>query len=166
MKVKSKRGFTLIETILTVGIFGIITMVIVTVLVTSLRSALKTDLSNRAKQVGNTLLTVMSRYLHNATSINSCSNNIVAYTKDDGSSASFECKDNDGNPGNGYETIWSSGAVVLNSVYSVNELCQITCVGTPPKEVQVKFIISRGAPNGNQYEKISIPFQTSITLRN
>lgn len=178
IKAKSQSlGFTLIEIIVSVGIIGLIIVVITQVLFSTGQSNSKVEIQKEVKQNGNYALGVMERMIRNARSVKS--------TCDGTSTKSIEIV----NPGSGttrLECVLNSGVTRLASEsasieYLTNEsvtlggvncvdvanTLQFTCTsssGIPPR-VNVSFSLSQKGTPGTQFEQASESFQSTVNLR-
>jgi len=82
---RSGKGFTLIETLLSIGIVTVIGIIISALLTSNFQGSAKTQLISIAKQNGQTALTVMDNAIRNADSVvcpsNGGSSNVVTVVK-------------------------------------------------------------------------------------
>lgn len=78
-KLAAKQGFTLIETVVTVGLFAVLAVVVTQTFLqlTRTNDFLKTQL--KLKQEGDAVMTSMQRELRNAQEITACTTNSITY---------------------------------------------------------------------------------------
>lgn len=179
-KFKTKRrGFTLIEMIIVLGLFSVVSIAVVSVLLASLRTARKADVSRRLKDSGNSAMNTMASTIRSANRITACAGSAdvsqyVDYVDANDTPAFFECK-TQGSPPNTYI---ASGSGTMAAPISVKRLtservnlnpCQISC--PPPagseteiRAVEISFTVYP-VTSGNTSEVSSTPFRNRVTLR-
>jgi len=169
---KKLQGFTLIELLAVMGMFGVIGIVIVSILFTSLRASRKTDVLVMLKQNGDTALSQMTNRIRYAKSLDvplTCfpsvtQSSITITSLFDGGQTTFSC------PGGGMTTPITSNSAVLMDTNSVSvTACSFTCsqatVSDAPT-VTVKFTLSPKTTTGFVDSTGVMPFQTAILMRN
>lgn len=149
---KIKNGFTLIETLVVLGIFSILAILVTSVIIYSLRGTRKSEYTYELREKLDQVVEVIDRQIRNAKQINSdeyitfCETNgansifsklnmnRVSYIDQYGTTTSFDC---------GNESIASGSAILLNN-QDANFSChfdyEIPCaIGVPPN---ITFYIS------------------------
>ena len=152
------NGFTLIEMIVVTAMIIIISTISVNLLFGILKGSLKAEIVKNTKQNGNYALSVMERMIRSAKEV-ACDTSTIVVTTQDGSETSFIFLPTNISSGSA-NLITSDYYDVLEPSFSCDEP-----VGEP-KVVTIKFTLSRGASSLRSEEKVSIPFQTSVSLRN
>jgi len=87
----TKKGFSIIEILVVVGIFAMIAVIATQAVVSSLTSARKAEASILVKENLDYTVSVMERKLRNAQSIESCSSSRIDYIDSEGEDARFRC---------------------------------------------------------------------------
>ena len=171
-----KRGFTLIEILVSVGIIAIVGSVIAQSFFSMVRTNVKTNLLTTVKQNGDFSLNVVSRMIRNATSVTTiCSSggtttSSLSLLNNDGNSTTFNCQ-MDGTIARIASISATRTEYLTNKNVTLGNSCTdtltfiCTVYGDEKKEIQVLFTLSQlGAPEG-QFEKASTAFQTTIVTR-
>jgi len=167
---KKENGFTLIEMLVVLGVFSILSLMVVTIITFSIRGSRKSEVTSNLRSKLSETLEVMSRQLRNAQEITTCG----------GSPPSVEYKDQDDNPAffscsPAYGQIASgSGSIAdpIETYYLIEsgvdlEDCSITCpepeIGIPA-EITIKI---KAKDSGSQWpESALINLETKVVLRN
>lgn len=162
-----KTGFTLIEILIVLGIFGVIAIIGVNMFFAILKGSAKTRILTEVKQNGNYALGVMERMVRNARNLESYTGNSITIVNLDGGKTTFACGDSDGN---GINDIASNEASLINDQVAVENCDNVFSVnpgelGIQPDEVAIDFTLTQ-AGEGRGEEKASIDFKTTVTLRN
>ena len=161
----SQRGYTLIELLTVIGILSVI---VVSVVFISLRGSQKSDKLETVRQGGDTALSQMVRSIRYAKTLNtpaSCvpavnSSSITITSLQDNGQTTYSCNAN---------TISSNSASLIDTNAVSVTACSFTCsqqrVSDPPT-IQIQFSLSAKNSNSFTETQATIPFQTSVTLRN
>ena len=170
MKISNFKGFTLIELLVSVGLFSALATVIISVLFISFRTSKKSDVIISVKQSGNSALSQMVSKIRFAKSLDdpiTCvpdvTQNSITITAFDGGQTVYGC------PGVMTESISSNSAALVDINTITVDSCSFTCSQTTtndPPTITIKFTLSATNETGFVENSTSIPFQTSITLRN
>ncbi len=165
---RSVLGFTLLETLVVISIVGIVAALGISFLSTILKGGNKTTIVSEIKQNGNYVMEVMSRYIRNANSINTCAQNTLSLMQQDSSVVTFSLLPTDNNTLN--NRIASNSASLTNAdikngveVTSLTFSCDTT---TYPATVNISFTLAnaRQASTGQEY-KANQTFSTTVSLR-
>lgn len=148
----SKKGFTLVETVVAVGIFAILATIGSLLLFGTLRGAKKSSAISLVRTEGVFAMDSMTSSLRYAHEITGCS--ATSITFDD---ITYTC---DGGE------IASNSARLTSARVNV-DTCVITCTPTPPKTktVDISFTLSRKDAN-TILETAIVPFTSQVVLRN
>lgn len=171
----NEKGFTFMEILVAAGIIALISGVSAQVFLTTSRNAVKSDLIRNIKQNGEYSLEVMSRMIQSARSISGCSGaasaSLSIKNQDDGLTT-FGCAldgavtriASSSAVGTAYLTtagLTLGGATCAQS--SLTFLC--TPISGLPSSVRINFTLSQIGQPVKNYEKASVPFQTTVTMR-
>lgn len=171
----NEKGFTFMEILVAAGIIALISGVSAQVFLTASRNAVKSDLIRNIKQNGEYSLEIMSRMIQSAKSISACTG---------APSASFAIENAD----DGVTTFGCAldGAVTRIASGSATGTAFLTTAGltlggpscaqssliflcTPkaglPATVRIIFSLSQIGDPVKNFEKATIPFQTTVTMR-
>ena len=168
-------GFTFIEILVAAGIIALISGITAQVFLTASRNAAKSDLIRNIKQNGEYSLEIMSRMIQSARSIPACtgapSASFAIENADDGATT-FGCV------ADGTVTRIASGSALGSGYLTTAGLTlggatcaesSITFLCTPnsglPSTVQINFSLSQPGVPVENYEKATVPFQTTVTMR-
>lgn len=128
-----KKGYSLIELLIVIAIFAILSIVVTQSVITSLKSSRKSESTIKAKESLSYALAIMERNIRNSKTItvataspSPTTGSTVTIEKDDGTSAIFQCKQN--SEGIGYIEVTSSDISglqpgLLTSTATVNVNC-------------------------------------------
>ncbi|MBI2268467.1 MAG: type II secretion system protein [Candidatus Blackburnbacteria bacterium] len=162
--ITKKYGFTLIEILVVITIFGIVLVVANQMLFSALKGASKSEVTAKVKRDGENVISTMERQLHNARSI-SCeaTEKIVTYKNPLGTTTTFSCIDigtNNGRVTSGSDTLTSSDVLVSS--------CSITCdPSNDPKAVLINMTLSEKTGSSLRVEeRSSLNLRTRVLLRN
>ncbi len=167
-KLQLQKGYTLIELLTVIGILSVIGVIVVTVITISLRGSQKSDKLEIVRQGGDTALSQMVRSIRYAKTLNapaSCvpATNVSSITitsLQDNGQTTYSCSSG---------TIASNSASLLDTNAVIVNACSFTCsqqrVSDPPT-IQIQFSLSAKNESSFSETKATIPFQTSVTLRN
>ncbi|MFC1625461.1 type II secretion system protein J [Patescibacteria group bacterium] len=132
---KRIKGLSLIEVLVVVGVFAILSVIITRSVFLTLRGSAKSETQVKVRENINYALSVMERGIRNADSIADCPNpdtKVLNYTDSFGVNASFSCV----GIGEDDSYIASSSARLTSSEIKINS-CVIECTqeesGLPPK---------------------------------
>ena len=162
------EGFTLIELLTVIGILSIIGTIAVSVITISLQGSKKSDLLETARQNGDTSLSQMVRNIRYAASLNapaSCvpsttTSSITITSLTDYTQTTYSCAAG---------TISSNGASMFDTsalkVSSCSFICRQPTVQDPPT-ITIQYILSPKQAGGFVETNFTLPFQTSVTMRN
>lgn len=162
--VKSRSGFTLIETIVIVFAFVMVSLMSVTFLLTTLVGNSKIDVTNEVRQNGNYALSSTERLLISSKSVICNSSKKMTVTMLDGTSTAIECVD-DGidsriASGSGYLTNTNVKVDVSSCLFVCNQTMGV------PETVDISFVVSQKTANPKTSETSSQTFQTKVVIRN
>lgn len=190
MKQIPAKGFTLLELLVTAIILTLLSVVIVQVFISTMRTNSKTETVQDVKGSGDRALNVMNRFVQNATSIHlpndplSCDGGIldtITLTNLDGGETTFTCTELDG-----VARIASvSGTIPSQTVYLTNtdvtlvdpvehtNTCSnnalaFTCelVEGVPGFITISFSLRQTNSSASTANTASETFQTTVGLRN
>jgi prepilin-type N-terminal cleavage/methylation domain-containing protein len=171
MKFLKQRGFTLIELLVVMSIFVVVGGLMISVLFISLRGSNKAETVSVVKQNGTFALSQMVKQIRYARSLDapvSCVPTSNAPTMtitslNDGGQTTFSCPSSQTTP------ITSNSAALVDSNAVNVTYCSFTCAQTnisDPPRVTIQFTLSSKNPSGLVDSQSSIPFQTSVIMRN
>lgn len=187
LKIKnSQAGYTLVELLAVIFILVSVGGVITSILVISLRGSNRATTVNEVRQSGNYVIGQMSKMisyssrfegvsLNGTDYITDCSvvippaptptpapisYNYIKITNFDGGTTVFSCSGN---------SIASNGADLINTANLSVGSCSIFCSqdsisGSPV--INIKFTLSKGTSGLFSENQTTVPFDTSVTLRN
>ena len=163
-----KRGFTLIEILVVVGILAIIVVVGTTSFFNLLKGSTKTRTANMVKQNGDYAMGVMTRMIRNAREIvldpgEECTSGMkeIEISNPDGGFTTFSCIDS--------PISSNSASLISNQVKVANGKCSLDCQHTSiiePDVVTINFTLSQAQEDVRPEEAVSIVFKTTVVLRN
>lgn len=160
-----KKGFTLLEILVVLSLFVLVSLLANQVFFSALRGTSKSDATTLVKQNGNYALSVMQRNLYNSRGITGCSSGRIIYLDADGNPAYFLCVVAEGTATDGYI---ASGSARLTTDDVAVTSCSMTCspsLPETPREVSISFELKK-AVGERVEEKSVLPFQTRVVLRN
>lgn len=169
----SERGFTLLELLVTMGVFAVVGVTVVTILVTTLREVNKTNVIASVRQNGDYALTTMSRNIREAASLQNppppcgvpsapSSDTYIQAMAGDASTIKYQCTSNSITDVNGADIV-DKNAVIVSG-------CNFYCSQDSPSQspvIKVVFTLQANTTS-NLPEKNTAPiqFQTSVVMRN
>ncbi len=159
----NKNGFSLIEMLVVMAVFAVLTVVMTQILFVTIRGAKKSDAIVRVRQNLESAVGSMERQLHNAVDIPECPNpDPLTLTLEDinGAGTTFSCIN-----------IGSSGYIASNSARLtaatdiVITACSFTCTGggSTPKSVILNITAEDAVGTGS--EKASMSISDRVSLR-
>lgn len=164
----STRGFTLLELLTVIGVLSVIGTIAVSVISVTLRGTKKADLLESARQNSDSALTQMVksiRYAQSLTSPASCvpqvsTSTITVTSITTHTPIVYACTGT---------TITQNGS----SLFDTNQLtvsnCSFVCAQANqnvPPTITIQYILSPKVTRGLVETDFSIPFQSSVTMRN
>lgn len=174
----TKRGFSLLELLVSISIIAVLGTVISQVLFTTLRTNTKTEILKEVKQNGDIALETIQRLIQGARSVSStCSDTgttatSLAIVDRNGETITFSCV-LDGTATRIASTSASGTEYLTNKTVTLGETCvgtslQFVCTGggSAPPSIQISFQLTQTGTPGAQYEQGQIQFQSSVSLRN
>lgn len=129
----NQKGMSLIEIVIVIGIFSVLSILVSQSLLLTLKGSRKTEVVVKVRENVNYALGIIERQLRNANSITDCTNPLsISYLDDLGNPGTFSCQNLSGN---GY--IASGSALTKLTVDSVDiTACSFSCTagsqGSPP----------------------------------
>lgn len=179
-------GYTLVELLAVIIVMVVVSMVIAGILVSSFRNSSKSNVVDNVTQNGNNAIVQMSKMITYARNFNgvstgsaqlyttdctralppSVSYKFIKITAFDNGMTIFGCNGASDNPAN---TITSNSASLINtssvSVLSCNFTCTQNGYGQVPT-IGIYFTLSQIGSGGFAEKSSTIPFETSVTMRN
>ena len=151
------KAFTLVETVVAVGIFAILATIGSLLLFGALRGSKKASAISLVRTEGVFAMEGMTSMLRFAQEISSCTATSITFTSLSGDNIVFSCD-------NG--TIASNSANLTSAKVNVDS-CSISCSPTPPKTktVDISYTLSRKDAT-TVLDRAIVPFQTQVVLRN
>lgn len=174
-RLKLDSGYTLIEILAVIVVFGIVGTIVFGILTTTLQTSNKSEGVTTVQQNGNYVLSLMSRmirYSKRITMPTSCysgptptpvADTAMTIENLDGNTTTFSC---DGLPSG---TIASNGASLLDTQSVAVTKCSFSCSQTTPYDVPsvtIDFTLNKRNSNNLVENNSPIQFQTTVTLRN
>lgn len=168
-KLSAKSGFTLIETLVVIGVLAIVVVVGSTSFFSLLKSSTKTKTINAVKQNGDYAMGVMAKMIRNARYIEentdgqTCEPDMtkIKIKNPDMDSTEFAC-DGDAISSN-------SATIISNQVKLESDSCFFDCQegsSLHPDVVTINFTLRQAQEITRPEEEASIDFTTTISLRN
>ena len=157
-----KKGFTLIEILVVIGLLAIIVVVGSTSFFNLLKGSTKTRVASLVKQNGDYALTVMGRMIRNGKVIE-CELGMskIEIENPDGGETEFSCEED--------KISSNSASLISNQVKVANGNCSFDCQRTSvfePDVVTINFTLSQAQTDVRPEEEVSIVFKTTVVLRN
>jgi len=182
-KVTCQKGFTLVELLAVVMVIGVVGSVVGGILISSLVGTNKTNALDNVRQNGNYALLQMSKEIEFSRNFYGVSTNGVSYITDctiptvsptptptqygyvkimsaNGQAVTFSCSGN---------TISSNSASLIDAATVKTTSCYFTCSQDNlvlPPTVGINFTLSQAKAGNFVENNTSVPFNTSVTLRN
>ncbi len=178
VKHSDRRGFSLLEVLVSVGIIAFLGTTLTQILFSITRSSAKTEVLKDVKQNGEFSLQLMERYIRNARTITSTctasgtSLDSLSFVNPDGGTTSFYCL-SDGkairiasSSASGVQFL-TSNSVTLGASCATSSLVFVcTASDDVPKSIHISFQLAQIGTPVDQFEKAGANFQTTILLRN
>lgn len=171
-----KKGFTLMEILVSVGIIAIVGVVVAQSFFSVVRTNVKSERINAVKQDGDVALDVMNRMIRNAVSVTStCSAggstlSSLSIVNPDGLSTQFRCE-LDGTIARiasvgGTKTEYLTGSnVTLGSDCTGTLTFVCTSTTSQKSSIEILFTLSQAGTAPDQFEKASTAFQATVLTR-
>ena len=164
------KGYTLIELLAAMGIFAVVGTLIVIILFTTLRGSKKSDLLVSLRNNGEFTLSQMTNTIRYAKSLdapNTCTTPVtvdsITMTSLDDEQTTYLC------PADISEGISANGVSLFDTKAAKVDACSFTCSqesSFDPPTITIQFTLSQRESNSFIEGNASIPFQTSVTMRN
>ncbi len=166
-----KKGFSLIETLVVIGLFALIATVVARSTAFSLSGSRKSDTSSMVREELENAVGVVERHLRSAKSIDatSCTGlemSSINYIDQSGAAATFTCVEDGDCSGTPDSQIAWSGSRLTSQQNICLRQCKFTCtqaVGNLPPTV--KILVEGVAKGTTGVEGSAITVETSVTLR-
>lgn len=175
LKFEIAYGFTLIEVIVVIGVFVILSTIILSILVTIIRGSKKSDSVVSVRQDGEHAMDQIVRVLRFAKSLDPATTcdgatqlNNITITAVDLSQNTFTCPATSANPIKMNNTTNLTNSNISQVVVTPVNSCYFVCTqntGRPPT-IRINFNLSKVNSNGVLEGNTTIPFQSSVILRN
>lgn len=156
-----KKGFSLLEVLVVLGVFSILAIVSTTAVLLAVRGAQKSATTSKVRENTDFTIATIERNLRNAAEIVSCSNDSLVFKDQDSNTSTFSCVDigePDGYVASGSARLTGNGINVIN--------CSFVCSGsvgsTPPS---VSFDITSTDKNFTGPQGSIFQASTQIYLR-
>lgn len=164
----TKKGFTLIEILVVIGVLAIIVVVGSTSFFNLLKGSMKTRTISLVNQNGDYALAIMERMIRNGEIIENSDGqtcvsgmNKIKIINPDGDWTEFSCEG---------DTISSNSAsLISNQVKVANGNCSFDCQRAgifEPDVVTINFTLSQAQTGVRPEEEASVVFKTTVVLRN
>ncbi len=152
-----KQAFTLIETVVAVGVFAVLSVVGSVLLFGILRGSKKSAAVSVVRAEGANIINSMTSTLRFAQEIVDCNSTSITFKPQLGDNIIYTNTDT---------TIASNSAVISSNQVKVKSF-SITCSPLPPKTkiINISFSLER-VPTTSVFDQAEIPFQTQVVLRN
>ena len=166
----SKNGFTLIETLVSLGVLAVVVVMATNLFFSLLRGASKTKAIQTVKQNGGYAISVMERMIRNAKQVLDCQTDYITIKSQDEEETTFRfCSEEDDS--------WIasvSGTLTCADARLTSSEVQLvsssfTCMpgdGTKPDGVDINFSLAKAGTGTRPEEGAVVNFQTSVFLRN
>lgn len=160
-----KKGFSLIELIIVVGLLSLLMLAISSTMLMSVMSSTRIRTATKVKQAGNYALDQMQTIIRNAKSVTSCNTTTgtIVVVGVDGGTTSL-------NPiVVGTETrIASNSGIYLTPDNLLVSNFKLTCLpsDTEPKLLKISFDLKDDLVTRRASESPTLHFETSVSLRN
>lgn len=162
-----RKGFTLIEIIVVVGVLIIIMTVGVTSFLNVLRSSTKSNTATLVKQNGDHALSIMSRMIRNARELvtyDEVEGKELTIKNPDGQQTTFSCRDEELDIASNGASLIESGVKIVDCSYVFD--IQRSDTGLKPDVVIIVFTLEQTGDGLRSEEQVSIGFKTTVVLRN
>ena len=167
-KVINQKGYTLFELLTVIGILSVVGALVVSIIFVSLRGAKKSDLIETLRQNGDTAMTQMVkqiRYAGSLTTPASCvpsttTSSITITSLTSNAPTTFTCSTS---------TISSNSASLMDTNSVSVSSCSFTCTQSTlddPPSINIQFTLIPKTQGTLVETKATIPFQSSVTMRN
>jgi prepilin-type N-terminal cleavage/methylation domain-containing protein len=166
------KGFSLVELLISLGLFSVISAMVISALYSAFRVGKKSEALLMVKENGTNALIQMERQIRFAQSLDSpsscpsVSQNTLSITSSlDQGQTTFFC------PAGLAQGITSNSALLIDTTVvkvkqnSCSFVCSQASVTTPPT-VTIQFELSAKNTGGLAENEVTLPFRTSVTLRN
>lgn len=154
-----KKGFSLIELTITVGLLSLLAISISALVLSTVLSSYRLRNIVHVKEVGNYVTTQIERIIRNARSVTTCKNDSLTIINQDNNLTTIQLTGN---------SIASSSASLTPSDITVSNFT-LSCIPTSsnPQLVQISFTLQANSnPNSLPHENPLINFSSSIEFRN
>lgn len=182
---RSTNGFTLVEILMVVFLFGLIMTLSGALFSAVLKGSSKSEITKEVKQIGDYAMGQMERAIRNAKSIDSCSTNSLTIVDRNGIYNTFSCQTIDLGSGSLVASLASSSAALKtitptpvrlsgNNVTlsqsqgacGVNTLSfDCSKITLKPPQVTIIFSLYQKGNSTRPEEQASVNFQSTISLR-
>ena len=164
---KNKKGFSLIEMMVTISIFAVIGVLVTTSMALTLRSSKKSDSLVRVRESLNYSLSSLERQIRNSDSIVSCTGlpvSTLSYISMEGITTSFSCV----TAGSDKYIASGSGALIKRLTPSdiLVTSCSFTCTQTANSPAVIKVNVTAEDATSTGTEKGSVSTNMEIITRN
>jgi prepilin-type N-terminal cleavage/methylation domain-containing protein len=164
-----KDGFTLIETLVALGILAVIVVVATSLFFSMLKGASKMKAMQTVKQNGGYAIAVMERLIRNASQIVECQADQVRIKSPDEKETNFHfCGEPDFLIASESGTLTCSQNRLTSSEVKLIS-GSFTCLsgeGLRPDVVGINFSLAKAGLGVRPEEEAAVSFQTSVSLRN
>lgn len=164
-------GFTLMEVLVSMGVFAIVSTIIITVLFTTFRTSKKSEVVINLKQNGDAAMSQMVREIMYAESLDDppiCTTPVVQDTitvtsSSDGGQTTYSC------PTVASPVIASNGASLIDSSSIEASNCSFTCSQNSyndPPTITIQYSLINVDNNKLNDNEAMMDFRTSVSMRN
>ncbi len=156
---RSLPAFTLIETLVVVGLFAVLAVISTQILFSTLKGSSKSEAQTEVRQNGNHALSVIIQMVRNSKerTITSIAGGI-RFQNIDGGITNLTC--------DAANNSVASNSARLTSDKVVVSPCSITLAAGPPPVVTIGFTVSKNATPTRPEDTASLTFSDQVTLRN
>jgi len=168
-KIKGRWGFTLMEMLVVVSLFGFIAVAASGMFLSSLQSSTKSEAVKAVRHNGDYALSIMQGMILRSSSVTCPADHQIAVVDNQGYSTSFNCIEPSlGNPGKIASSSPTLSSDLTTSGVSVSG-CNFSCTGGlgSPTKVSIRFTVSQySTVILKSGEKASLDFETEVVSKN
>lgn len=172
--IASESGFTLVEMLAVIIVFVFVGGIMLSILVTSLRTSSKTDTLSAVRENGNYVITQMSKTIRDARGLISpfpcvtpATVSTITVLNADQDQITYTCTSP---PSPTPATIASNSATMLDTAAVAVTTCSFTCTQSSESElpiIQINFSLKQQGTSTFAEKTVSnVSFQTSVVMRN